>query len=258
MRKKILLLLSLILIFTCSSCKKEEVEVTSTPPPVETEEPEYVLKGDYLEEYKDIRVTEESKFLGTAIVKLRPEEYQYKDIPIISTEQENADLILTLMHLDSSYMDEFAISASDSYTRAYTFAIIKPKVGYEQTILVALDTRMTEMEERLKNYPDQLYIINNAVVQQVGDYIVFIACDNADDVYKELFNVMSETDLSVITPVPFMTEEERKELEDNYLKEQVEEIESNVTEIDFIEGLENSEEDEDLEENNVKNNSEFE
>lgn len=247
--KKNILFLSLVLLVCCSSCKKE-IEVSPSPMPsevVETNEPEYVLKGDFLDIYRDMRVSEESKFLGTAIVMLRPEEYQYDDIPIIDKEQENSDLIFTLLHLDSDYLDEFALSASDSYTRAYTFAIIKPNIGYEENILLALEQRMSDLEEKLKNYPDQLYIINNAVITQVGDYIVFIACDNAEDVFKELYKVMEETDLSIIKPIPLMTDEERKEIENKYLQEQIIEIESQVKEIDFIENI-----DENSDTNNVE------
>lgn len=228
-----ILFLILFLILGLSACNKnvDDKDEDKSSVGVETIQPKVELKGNYLEVYKNIAAPEVSKFLGTMIVNVRPEEYRIADIPIISTTDKDADMILTLMHLNPEYLDEYAVSTSQNNTRAYSVAIVKAKKGYEENVGVGLSTRIDDLKRGVKNYPDQLYLVDNVVMEQIGDYLVFIVCDNADEVYKEFYKVMSSTDLNDLNVVSMMTEVERLEIENKYLEQEKENMDAEIEEV---------------------------
>lgn len=244
------LLLIVLLVLTLSSCGKPDNDNSEvTPEPSETANtPTIELKGEYLEEYEGVEAPEVSKFLGTMIMNVRPEEYRISDIPIISMQDKDSDMVMTLMHLNPEYLEEFAVSASQSNTRAYSVAIVKAKKGFEENIVVGLSTRIDDLRRGVKNYPDQIYLVDNLVMEQVGDYLVFIVCDNADDVYEEFYKVMSSTDLNDLFMVPMMTDAERLEIENKFLEREKENINSEIGEVIVTPVEEENELDVDVEE----------
>jgi len=235
MKKILCLVICLILgLFILSGCtdkdKNSEIKTEDTTN-LESEKKGYILKGEYLEEYENLEVSEESKFFGTAIVNVRPEEYRDFDIPVISMENENANLVMTLMHLDSNWLEEYAISVSQSSTRAYTVAVLKAKQGMEGYVVNAVTERLNDLSRGMRNYPDQMYFVENAVIEQVGNYLLFIVCDNADKVFKEFDEIMKTTDLADLDVVPMLTEEERLEIENEALEVEIEKLESEIDEV---------------------------
>lgn len=189
------------------------------------------FKGEYLEVYKNKKVPEVRKFLGTAIVNVRPEEYRDFDIPIISEEDIDARLILNLVHLESYWLEDYAISASQSNTRAYTVYIVKPKEEYVEQVVSAVEYRLSDLNRTLINYPDQLYLVDNAVIEQVGDYLVVVICDNEKEVFNEIYKVMDTVDLNKLTTVALMTEEERVNIENKALQEEIDALYATIDEV---------------------------
>lgn len=234
-KRMLILFLTLIIglgtAVTLSSCSKPVENIEPSPVESENNESKIELKGEYLDNYKEVNAPEVSKFLGTMIVNIRPEDYRISDIPIISTTDKDADMIFTLMHLNAGYLEEYAVSTSQSNTRAYSVAIVKAKKGYEEEVVVGLSTRIDDLRRGVKNYPDQLYLVDNVVMEQVGDYLVFIICDNADKVYDEFYKVMVSTDLNDLTVVSMMTEAERLEIENKYLEQEKQNINSEIGEV---------------------------
>lgn len=239
MKRFLIICLSLLLIFSLCACEQEEpIEVVESPsvtdePEVEPSTDEYSFKGDFLKEYSDEKYNglDVNKFLGTAIVKLRPLEYQIADIPVISNESSDAERVFTLLHLDPDYLVNYAISASSNSTRAYTFAIMQAAPYCEELIVSAIETRVVDLYQQVKDYPDQLYLVENSIVTQLGDFVIFIICDNADMVLAELTEVFKSMDLDSIESVPYMTDEERKVIEDAAFENDTSDLFSDVGDV---------------------------
>jgi len=225
--------LCFLMLFSLCACGDKDVE----EPPVEEVVPEVVvtedlvLRGEFLSEYTEIDAPDINKFLGTAIVNVRPEEYRKNDIPIISENSPDANLYFTLMYLKPEYLDSYAFVTSESNTRAYTIAIMKAKPNCEEYLVNAINMRIADLYEDVKDYPDQLYLLENHIINQVGDYLVFVVCDNADDVFNTIANVMANTDLTTIEPVPYMTDEERSEIEKAVLTKELNSLEDSIGDV---------------------------
>lgn len=248
MKKVSLMILCCVCLCILCSCNKNIEEPTS--PTVEVPEvvvkEDLILRGEFLSEYSDINASDINKFLGTAIVNVRPEEYRKNDIPIISEDCPKADLMFALMNLKPEYLETYAFITSESDTRAYTVAIMKANVNCEEYLVNAVNMRIETLYNNVKDYPDQLYLLENCIISQIGDYLVFIVCDNANDVFSEIESVMSNTDLTTITPVPYMTDEERANIENKALEEEYNTLENSVedvivTPVEEVEEIENIE-----------------
>ncbi len=231
------------MVFSLCACGNNE-DVVDEPPVssevVETPEnnevdlgDDIVLKGAFLSEYSDPKFDglDISKFLGTAIVNVRPEEYRNNDIPVISMDSPNAEMVFSLLHLKPEYIANYAISASSSSTRAYTVAIMQSAPYCEEQIMASIQARVSDLYNQVGDYPDQVYLVKNAVVTQVGSFIVFIISDNAKDVLEELKSVMLNMDLNTISPVPYMTEDERIAIENEVLEIETSTIEEEINEV---------------------------
>lgn len=222
----------LFLLIGCSDRDDKDIKETPSESVQEIEvQEDIILKGAFLKDYKDIDAHDINKFLGTAIVNVRPEEYRENDIPIISEKSPNADLVFTLMHLKPEMLETYAISTSASNSRAYCVAIIKPHVEYSEQVMVSISERIEDLLKNVKDYPDQLYVVENHKMQQVGDYIVLVICENSDKVFDELVKVMENTDLTTLNSIPMFTDDERDKFYQEALNNKLEEIESEIGEV---------------------------
>lgn len=230
MKKFLLFFIVLVLVFSMCSCKNKE-EVVESPSDEKTISSTITLKGSILDEYKAVEGKELEKFLATAIVNVRPKEYRKNDIPVFSNSMQNATVMLNLMHLDEIIVDSYIISASQNNTRAYTVAICKAKAGYEPQLVNAYNMRIEDLKRINKEYPDQMYLINNYEMHQVGEYLVLVICDNSDKVFAEIKKVMTNYDLTTLIEVPMLTDLERENIENDALEEVLEEMEKDIREV---------------------------
>lgn len=242
MKKILLLILSIVFVFSLCACNSDTEDKPIETPNEDIENSEYVevevsenivLKGTFLSEYSDAKYEglDIGKFLGTAIVNVRPEEYRKNDIPIISGDSPNADLVLNSMFLKEEYLENFAISASLNSTRAYTVAIMEAAPYCEEYLVKGVEQRIRSLYEQVKDYPDQLYLVDNAVVTQMGNFLVLVICDNAQDVCKAIDEVMTNTDLTTLKSVPYMTEEERIAIENEALEKEISDLSTDIGEV---------------------------
>ena len=241
-----LLLICFISLFVFSSCSHGGVTVDDLVE--EDNKPEEYIKentgnvfeftGEVLEDYKDLDVSDLRKFLGTAIVKVRPEEYQSRDIPVISRRCPNYDDVMTLAHFNDAWLDEYAISVSENTTRVYTAIIVKPKYGREEDMVNAINARLDDLTKISEMYPDQAYnanrVANGPLPGEYSDYFVYIVCDNAEEVYNQIYDAVLQRDLTILTPVPLMTEEKRGELEEEVLNEEKAKLDNTLESVEFV------------------------
>ena len=111
----------------------------------------------------------------------------------------------------------------------------------EEMIVNSIENRMADLYQQVKDYPDQLYLLENSIVTQLGDFVVFIVCDNAEMVYQELAKVFDSMDLDSIQSVPYMTDEERKVLEDAAFSNDTSDLFTDVGEVEVTRVDENGE-----------------
>lgn len=236
MKRIVLIFLSVLVFFSLSACKhKEESENSMGNESEEIVEIETrdnrVLRGKIAEVFKESKGSDVNKFLGTAILNVRPEEYRNNDIPIVDIEDKNGDLIFTLLHFNPDYFEEYAVSTSINMTRVYTVAILKIEPGYEEIFFNAIVTRLEELKKVGEKYPDQEYLLENMILETVGRYTILVICDNAEDVFRELYPVVMDWDITKIQSVPWLTDEEREVLETKALQEDLDEIEADLLDI---------------------------
>lgn len=230
MKKFLLILLSILLVFSLCSCTKNivEEEVVTDEKTISST---VTLKGNVLDVYKDIEGYELEKFLATAVVNVRPKEFRKNDIPIITKNMPNSNIMLNLMHIDESVVEKFVISASQNNTRAYTVAICKANPGMEQQLVTAYNKRVEDLRRINKEYPDQMYLIDNYEMHQVGEFLVLVVCDNSDKVFEELKKVMTNYDLTTLVEVPMLTELERENIENDALEKVLEDMDKEIKEV---------------------------
>lgn len=248
MKKSFLFIFLVILIIGLNGCNNKvdpnmdnsqptnsDNSIDNTDNPDSSEElEEFYYTGDILsvyfdEKYNDIDIV--NKFLGTMIVNVRPKEYRNFDIPIISSKDEDYDLMFSLLHLNPEIIEEFAISVSSNPARAYTIAFLKVTSLYEESVINSLNQRIVDLYSQVEDYPDQIYLVENSILISIGEYIVLIICDNAEDVYYNFVQCMSTQNLNMLEVVPYMTEEERLEIENESLNEEIMNIESQIDDL---------------------------
>ena len=243
MKKFLLIILSAMLVLVCCSCSKkvEEVEVVTDEKTISST---VTLKGKILDTYKDIEGFELEKFLATAVVNVRPKEYRKNDIPVITKDMQNSNIMLNLMHIDDTIVEKFVISGSQNNTRAYTVAICKAHPGMEQQLVNSYNQRIVDLKRINKEYPDQMYLIENYEMHQVGEFLVLVICDNSDKVFSELKKVMDNYDLTTLTEVPMLTDLERENIENDALEKVLEEMDKEIKEVVITPVEENTNSDE--------------
>lgn len=85
-------------------------------------------------------------------------------------------------------IEEYRIYVSSSSATASEFAIFKCKDDSAvKDMLAAISKRMEEQVENYQDYrPDEFYRLQNAVITNEGNYVMFAVADNADAL-KKLF-----------------------------------------------------------------------
>lgn len=240
MKKFFSLFIAFILICSLTACGENEESLLIEDNETNTEEEiveentfEYI--GEFLKEYENIEASDTSKFLGTVIVKVRPEEFQRTDIPIISKDSENAQTILSLAHLKEEWLDDYAISISLSNVRSYTVIIAKAKPLCEENMINAISQRAGDIAKIGTVYPDQGMVpdkyCDGPLDGDFFNYYAFIVCDNADEVYDEINRVLNNRDLTDIRIIPTLTESEREAIEVADMSAKKSEIDANLLEL---------------------------
>ena len=100
-----------------------------------------------------------------------------------------ASVIDNLYTLPTSGIEEYVIYVSASGATANEFAIFRVKDSSAATALTtALATRTETLKTNFENYvPDELSRINNKLILQKGDYVLFAVTNSNADI-QDIFN----------------------------------------------------------------------
>lgn len=110
-----------------------------------------------------------------------------KTITIIENELQNMEIVseTTLSEvydLDLSLMDEYVIKEN---TAGDWYAIIK--TVDKNVVKNDMKDYLDKIKEFNQNYsPDRLQILENRLEKEIGDYLIYIVAENAEDIYSEI------------------------------------------------------------------------
>lgn len=110
-----------------------------------------------------------------------------KTITIIENELQNMEIVseTTLSEvydLDLSLMDEYVIKEN---TTGDWYAIIK--TVDKNVVKNDMKDYLDKIKEFNQNYsPDRLQILENRLEKEIGDYLIYIVAENAEDIYSEI------------------------------------------------------------------------
>ncbi len=97
-----------------------------------------------------------------------------------SNDDQGAEITFEMLGIDEKDMSEYAISLSPMNINAYCVAIVKPADGKKDVIKEAFETYKSSQEEAFEQYLQEQYkIAQEAVITEVGDYIVFAMCEDS-------------------------------------------------------------------------------
>lgn len=159
-----------------------------------------------LEYYGNITVSDENKILGDIILSLFPDELKEENVPIVSTEQKDSDLIFTLFNLNSEILDSYAILTSKDNSSINTIAIVAPKLSYEEEVITGLTIRISKLIDG-KDAEEKQEILGKVVLEQFLDtkYLVLIIDDNSDIIFKEIGKGLANLDSTQVDVIENIT-----------------------------------------------------
>ena len=94
------------------------------------------------------------------------------------------DTLTDVYGLDLSLMDEHVIKLNDD---GDLYAIIK--TSKKSDVKNDMQDYFEKIKKFNENYsPERLEILDNRVEKEIGDYLIYIVAEKADDIYKEIVN----------------------------------------------------------------------
>lgn len=94
------------------------------------------------------------------------------------------DTLTDVYGLDLSLMDEHVIKLNDD---GDLYAIIK--TSKKSGVKNDMQDYFEKIKKFNENYsPERLEILDNRVEKEIGDYLIYIVAEKADDIYKEIVN----------------------------------------------------------------------
>lgn len=131
---------------------------------------------------------ERTQLYRTAIAAARDEETNQFQ-PILTGEQdENADMVFTLLGLRPEDMNAYALSVSLKNVSAYGVAAIYPAAGREDAVLEGLRGYVETQRKSFEQYlPDQYELAVNARVETLEDgTALLVLCRDQDAVFDAI------------------------------------------------------------------------
>ena len=98
------------------------------------------------------------------------------------------DTLTDVYGLDLSLMDEHVIKLNDD---GDLYAIIK--TSKKSDVKNDMQDYFEKIKKFNENYsPERLEILDNRVEKEIGDYLIYIVAEKADDIYKEIVNSLKK------------------------------------------------------------------
>lgn len=131
-----------------------------------------------------VNIPEGSQKLIDAIVNARSEEEnEYMEV----VADPAFDVYLAMQNLNVEDVQNFAVSLSMMNVKAYTISIVLPAEGKEDVVKTGMQDYVDSVVQSYQNYlPDQLAVAESAILENVGDYVVLVMCENATDVFNSI------------------------------------------------------------------------
>lgn len=129
--------------------------------------------------------------LSQIIINNRDKELNDMMSIVDSNEHPDAEIAFSMLEIDESDVSEYAISLSPMSINAYCVAIVKPVEGKKEEVKNAFETYKLSQEQAFEQYLQEEYkIAHDAVITEVGDYIVFAMCKDASTLRDNIINVL--------------------------------------------------------------------
>ena len=156
--KHFLFILLLCMLITTSGCSRRP----------EAPQPETLSSVQY--------ATVEPDSLATVL------DYLYTDNSVDGLFDANADDLTNLFHMESTWVDNYAIRYSSGRYGVADVAIIKPREGYFEDVVSALELRRSDRIAEFENYDihDALSISKGAEIFSRGDYVIMLMIADSD------------------------------------------------------------------------------
>lgn len=124
----------------------------------------------------------------TAITAARDAETNQYQPVLTSSEDENADLIFSLLNVSAGDMSAFALSVSPMNVKAYAVAAVYPAAGKEDAVLEGLRGFVESQRQSFEQYlPDQYEIAVNARLETLEDgTALLVMCEGQDSVFDAI------------------------------------------------------------------------
>lgn len=141
----------------------------------------------YIPEVKVI--PEAAQPLVDAITNARSdEENQYNEIFCDPSDS----MIYDFLGLTEDDTKNFAVSMSMMNVRAYAVMVVEAMEGKMDAVMTALQNYKDGQIQSYTNYlADQLEVAENAIIEKVGNYAVFVMCENADTVFESIKSALN-------------------------------------------------------------------
>lgn len=188
MKKLLMVGVSLMIILSLVACSKEDDKKDDTNNPgIENN-----VDKDNQENENDGNKDESSTSSLTEIIANNRDKELNDSIGIVdSNDDQDAEITFTMLGIEEKDLSEYAISLSPMNIKAYCVAIVKPAEGKKDIIKEAFKTYKSSQKDVFEQYlQDQYKIAEEAVITEVGDYLVFAMCEDSstfrDNVVKTL------------------------------------------------------------------------
>lgn len=121
------------------------------------------------------------------------ETNQYQPI-LTSAEDDDAELIFSLLGVSAEDMTAFALSVSPMNVKAYAVAAVYPAAGKEDTVLEGLRAFQDNQKQSFEHYlPDQYEIANNARLETLEDgTILLVMSEDQDPIFDAIRDAIEQ------------------------------------------------------------------
>lgn len=152
-----------------------------------------ILISDRLDEvYKHLELTDANKHLGDVIDFARSPVDVSNYPAILHKDQQGASDAFRMLGIADTDLSEFAIGMTPMTDRAYSVMVLKPADGKEEVVRAGLD-KLKEDTDKLfiEKLPDQSEVAKSSVISNIGDYIVFVMCNDYSEVSTSIENALT-------------------------------------------------------------------
>lgn len=190
MKKLLMVGVSLMIILSLVACSKKEDDKKddANKPGIEDN-----VDKDKQENEKDNDNKDEASNnkLSQLILDNRDKELNDAVGIVDSSDDPEAEITFDMLDIDEKDMFEYAISLSPMNINAYCVAIVKPAEGKKDVIMDAFKSYKASQEEAFEQYlQDQYKIAQEAVLTEVGEYIVFAMCQDSATFRDNIVNAL--------------------------------------------------------------------